>query len=56
MEYQHWCIVCVVLVLAAATSVGVGVPLALQARRSASLAQRLELVTSLLQQVPLIDG
>ncbi|KAF0287713.1 Dipeptidase 2 [Amphibalanus amphitrite] len=44
------------MVLAAATSVGVGVPLALQARRSASLAQRLELVTSLLQQVPLIDG
>ena len=56
MEYRHWGVICVVLVLAAVTSVGVGVPLALKARRTAGITERLEVATSLLQQVPLIDG
>ena len=56
MEYRHWGVICVVLVLAAVTSVGVGVPLALKARRTAGLTERLEMANVLLQQVPLIDG
>ncbi|KAK4297643.1 hypothetical protein Pmani_029962 [Petrolisthes manimaculis] len=48
--------VCLVLVLGAAAGVGVGVPLALRVDPGATLSQRLNTVTTLLQDTPLFDG
>ncbi len=52
---KQWGILCVALLVALGTGVGVGVPLALRSGGS-SLQERLNAVQALLTQVPLIDG
>lgn len=51
---RHWWIIITVLLIAAAA--GVGVPIALKISAGASLEERLEFASRLLQEVPLIDG
>ncbi|XP_017780973.1 PREDICTED: dipeptidase 1-like [Nicrophorus vespilloides] len=54
LSTKHWWIIVTVLLLAAAA--GVGVPIALKVSAGASLEERLEFASRLLQEVPLIDG
>ncbi|KAF5285756.1 hypothetical protein FQR65_LT02284 [Abscondita terminalis] len=54
LSTRHWWIIVTVLLLAAAA--GVGVPIALKISAGASLEERLEFASRLLQEVPLIDG
>jgi hypothetical protein len=51
---KQWCILCMALLVALGTGVGVGLPLAL--RSGSSLQERLIAAQNILAQVPLIDG
>ena len=53
---KQWCILCVALLVALGTGVGVGVPLALRSGGSVSLQERISEANAILAQVPLIDG
>lgn len=54
LSTRHWWIIVTVLLIAAAA--GVGVPIALKISAGASIDERLEFASRLLQEVPLIDG
>ncbi|KAK9510065.1 hypothetical protein O3M35_004931 [Rhynocoris fuscipes] len=50
---QRWMVLTALLLAAAA---GVGLPIALKIQAGATLEERLEIASRLLQEVPLIDG
>ncbi|XP_044730635.1 uncharacterized protein LOC123293787 [Chrysoperla carnea] len=54
LSQRHWWVIVTVLLLAAAA--GVGVPIAMRISAGASLEERMEFASRLLQEVPLIDG
>ena len=51
---KQWCVLCIALLVALGTGVGVAVPLAL--RSTATAHERLDTAHNILAQVPLVDG